>query len=71
VLMNFYNQNTTQLDRQFWVDFYINFKIKRARVFVKYQNLASLLGDYNYFTVPHYPMQDAVFKIGVSWKFFD
>jgi hypothetical protein len=70
-LMQFYLQQSTELDRQFYVDFYINFKIKRARVFVKYQSLNTLFGSDHYFLVPHYPQQDAIIKVGLSWKFFD
>jgi hypothetical protein len=70
-LMQFYWQDQVKLEEQFYFDFYINIKIKRARVFVKYQNLGSLLGNYNYFLVPHYPQQDGIFKIGLSWRFFD
>ncbi len=69
--MQFHIQNDKKLDNQFYADVYINFNIKRARIFIKYQNVASFLGNYNYFLVTHYPQQDAVMKFGISWKFFD
>ena len=69
--MQFHLQNDKFLDNQFYVDLYVNFNIKRARIFIKYQNVASFLGNYNYFLVAHYPQQDAVLKFGISWKFFN
>ena len=70
-LMQFYSHDKNPLKDQLYIDLYINFKIKRARVFVKYQNLGSHLGTYNYFLVRGYPQQNAVLKFGLSWRFID
>lgn len=70
-LMQFYSHDQKPLQDQLYIDLYINFKIKRARVFVKYQNLGSHLATYNYFLVKGYPQQDAVLKFGLSWRFID
>lgn len=70
-MMQFHTQNSKKLAEQIYADVYVNFKIKRARIFIKYQNVGSHLGTYNYFLVPHYPQQDAVLKFGFSWKFYD
>lgn len=70
-MMQFHIQNSKKLAEQVYADVYINFKIKRARIFVKYQNVGSFMGTYNYFLVPHYPQQDAILKFGFSWKFYD
>jgi len=50
---------------------FINLKIQRMRIFVKLSNFLSGLIGYNYFTVPHYPMQDRLFRFGISWRFHD
>lgn len=70
-LMQFHLQDKQKLGNQLYADVFVNFKIKRARIFIKYQNVSSHLGNYNYFLVAHYPQQDAVLKFGVSWRFFD
>lgn len=70
-IMQFHIQNSKKQSEQIYADVYINFKIKRARIFIKYQNVSSYFGTNNYFLVPHYPQQDAVLKFGFSWKFFD
>lgn len=69
-LMQFHIQNDKSLDNQFYANFYINFKIKRARVFVAYNHFNTLWGKYNYFLVTHYPQEDAVLKFGISWRFY-
>lgn len=70
-LMAFHLQNEKKIDPQVYVDLFINFKVKRARIFLMYKNANMLLGNYNFFLIQHYPMQDAGLKIGVSWRFYD
>ena len=69
-LMQFHIQNDKSLDEQFYANFYVNFKIKRARVFVAYNHFNTLWGKYNYFLVTHYPQEDAILKFGMSWRFY-
>ena len=69
-VMQFHLQNDKSLDEQFYANFYINFKIKRARVFVAYNHFNTLWGKYNYFLVAHYPQEDAILKFGMSWRFY-
>jgi len=70
-VMQFHNQNEVLADGQLYADFFINFKIKRVRVFLNYMNAGSHLGAYHYFLVSHYPQKDATLRIGFSWRFFD
>jgi len=69
-LMAFHIQNDKKLDDQVYANFYVNFKIKRARVFVSYEHFNTLWGKYNYFLVTHYPQEDANLKFGISWRFY-
>ncbi|RLD46901.1 MAG: hypothetical protein DRI86_01950, partial [Bacteroidetes bacterium] len=70
-VMQFHNQNKVKAEAQLYADFFINFKIKRVRVFLNYLNAGSHLGTYHYFLVSHYPQKDATLRIGFSWRFFD
>ncbi len=70
-LMQFYSHNNKALEDQLYIDLYVNFKIKRARVFIKYQNAGSHFGKYHYFLIKGYPQQDATIKFGLSWRFID
>lgn len=67
----FHVQNQKELGNYFYTNLFLNLQIKRARLFLKYYNLGSAFGDYNYFTVPSYPMKDGGFRFGVSWMFYD
>jgi hypothetical protein len=67
----FYTQNQKKIGDYIFADFFFNFKIKRANLFLKYQHFNAGLGGYQYYTVPGYPMQDRTIKFGVSWKFYD
>ena len=69
-LMQFHLQNDKQIDDQVYANFFLSFKIKRARVFVAYNHFNTLWGKYNYFLVSHYPQEDAVLKFGMSWRFY-
>jgi hypothetical protein len=69
-LMQFHIQNDKKVDDQIYANFFINFKIKRARIFVAYNHFNTLWGKYNYFLTAHYPQQDAALKFGLSWRFY-
>jgi|AntAceMinimDraft_17_1070374.scaffolds.fasta_scaffold02123_7 hypothetical protein len=70
-LRQFYLQNKKKTGNYIYADFFINCKIQRVRFFVKYQHFNADLMGYNYYMIPHYPMQDAAFKFGISWMFYD
>ncbi len=67
----FFLQREKKIGNYPFLDVFINMKLKRTRFFLKYEHVASgLLGE-NYFTVLHYPMNQRVFKFGISWTFYD
>lgn len=51
-----------------WINAYINFMLKRARFFVMFSHVNYASGG-NYFLVPHYPTNDRIFRLGISWNF--
>lgn len=67
----FFNQNSKEIGNYLYIDVFLNFKIKRALFFLKLQHANSGLMGYNYYTTPHYPMQDRLFRFGISWKFYN
>ncbi|MCK9618405.1 MAG: putative porin [Lentimicrobiaceae bacterium] len=70
-LHSFYLQKEKKIGDYCYGDVFINFQVKRANLFVKYQHFNSWFGDYRYYASPHYPMPDAGFRFGVSWRFYD
>ena len=53
------------------VDVFVNGKIKRARIFVKYHNLIQAFTGEGYFPTPYYPGQANVIDFGFDWSFYD
>ncbi|MBU2649911.1 MAG: putative porin [Bacteroidetes bacterium] len=70
-LRSFYLQDEKEIGNYVYMDVYLMLRVKRAVIFLKYQHFNTLFGDHRYYMVPHYPMQDAAFKFGVSWKFYN
>jgi len=68
---SFYAQNNKEIGNFIYADIFFNFRIKRARLFFKYSHFNALFSPHNYYMVPSYPMMDAGFRFGISWKFFD
>lgn len=67
----FYLQNEKKLGNYPYMDAFANLKLKRTRVFFEYMNLASRFLNSPYFTVLHYPMYGATFRLGVAWSFYN
>ena len=52
-------------------DLYLTGKIKRFRIFLRFENVVSLLEDKVQFQVVNYPQFDFKFRLGVSWLLFN
>lgn len=70
-LSSFYLQNEKEINDYVYIDVFLNFKIRRTRFFIKYQHVNQGMFDYDYYSVPHYPLQDRILKYGLSWNFFN
>lgn len=53
------------------VNVYANLHLKRTRIFAMMYHVNAGMGQSNYFLVPHYPINPRLFKIGISWNFYD
>lgn len=49
---------------------YANFQLQHTRFFVMISHVNSSNGG-NYFFTPHYPLNERIFRFGVSWNFFN
>ncbi len=70
-LRSFYIQNEREYGNYPYFDVFLNAKIKRARIFFKYEQLNSSFMPQNYFISPHYANADAALKFGVIWQLFN
>lgn len=53
------------------VNVYANLHLKRTRIYAMMYHVNAGMGNANYFLAPHYPINPRLFKIGVSWNFYD
>lgn len=70
--LNMYRlQDNTSIGEYPYFDFFANLKVKHTRFFLKYQHANAGYLKYRYFLVPGYPQNDAAFKFGISWIFYN
>lgn len=67
----FYNGPEVKFDSYPVASLWLRASLKRANLFLKYDYANQGLFSPGYYTVNRYPMQDALLKFGVSWKFYD
>lgn len=69
-LLSRYNQEEVLIGNYPFMNAYVNVKLKKARFYVMYSHLnQGWLGGNNYFSIPHYPLNPAIFQVGVSVDF--
>jgi len=67
----FYLQSSQKIGNYPYIDFHVNLKLKRTRIFFKLINVASgFMGD-NFYSAPDYPYYRRTYRIGVAWSFYD
>lgn len=54
------------------INTYINAEWKRTRIYAMvFYHINQGKGNRNYFLAPHYPINPMIFKLGISWNFYD
>ena len=68
----YYNQRELEVGDYPYMDAFVMGKWKRMRIFLKYQHVnMGLFGNGEYFSAANYPLNPGMFKIGISWGFYD
>jgi len=67
----YYLQDKTTIGDYPYFDLFANLKMKHTRFFLKYQHANAGYMGYRYYMVPGYPQNDAAFKFGLSWIFYN
>ena len=70
-IQQFYTQDEFESPAFPIVDIFFSAKIKRARVFFKYNNLLQAFADTGYLPTPYYPGQRNILDFGFDWSFYD
>ncbi len=53
------------------LDLFFNFKVQTFRGFAKLENMSHWFTKRRYYSTPGYPMPEAHFRFGVTWRFID
>ena len=53
------------------LDFFLNFKIRTVRIFMKVDNISGLFGPRGYYNASLYPSRNLSFRVGIIWRFFE
>jgi hypothetical protein len=67
----FFVQNKQRTGEQFYIDVFVNFQIKTARMFIKVENVNAPSSGYSSNMAPTYPIPGRTYKFGISWQFYD
>jgi hypothetical protein len=71
LIRSWYIQNVQSIGNYPFLDAYLNAKIGKARLFVRYDNFNANFMDNKYYASPFYPALDPMFRFGVNWILFN
>jgi len=67
----FYLQSGKTIGNFAMADVFLNMKVARARLFLRYRHVNSHWTGYQYYGAPGYPLADGGLNFGVIWPFYD
>ena len=70
VIGEFYTQTETKIGAFPLIDFFVNARVKQARIFLKAEHFNSAFTGYNFYAAPNYPYRDFMVRFGLVWNFF-
>jgi len=71
ITAQFFNVHGHYLGNYPYVDAFVNFKLKRARLFLMAEHLSYGWFGNNYYTLYNFPMNPRTIKFGFSWNFYN
>jgi len=67
----FYLQDQNRMGNYPYLDIFLIMRVKRTRIFVKWEHINAGFTGGNYFPVLNYPLKERFLKYGVYWHFYD
>ncbi|HTF18052.1 MAG TPA: putative porin, partial [Chryseolinea sp.] len=67
----YYVQNTDVVKGFPLIDVFVSARIKRGKIFFKYNNIVQAFTKEGYFLTPEYPGQRNILDFGFDWSFYD
>ncbi|MGL2995056.1 putative porin [Flavobacterium sp. TSSA_36] len=71
VVGEFFVQDVKKIGNFPMLDFFINAKIQRTRIYLKAEHFNSVFAKNNYFSAPNTPYRDFTIRFGLIWNFFN
>lgn len=71
VVGEFFVQNDKKIGNFPMLDFFVNAKIQRTRIYLKAEHFNSVFSKNNYFSAPNTPYRDFTIRFGLIWNFFN
>jgi hypothetical protein len=71
VIGEFFVQNDKQIGNHPNLDFFINAKVQRTRIYFKVEHFNSALTGNNFYASPNNPSRDLTIRFGLIWNFFN
>jgi hypothetical protein len=70
IIGEFFVQNQKEIGSFPTLDFFINARVQRARIYLKAEHLNSAMSGNNFYSAPNYPYRDFMIRFGLVWNFF-
>lgn len=67
----YYLQNRVKMGNYPWFDVFLTGHVRTFSMFFKMEHVTQGFFGQRYYASPHYPNVGRVFRLGISWKFFD
>lgn len=71
VIGEFFIQNKKEIGNYPTLDFFVNARIQRTRIYVKAEHFNSSLTGNNFYSAPNSPYRDFMIRFGLIWNFFN
>jgi len=71
IIGEFFIQKKKQIGNYPNLDFFLNAKIQRTRVYIKAEHFNAAYTGNNYYSAPNNPYRDMTIRIGLIWNFFN
>jgi hypothetical protein len=71
VIGEFFIQNKKEIGNYPNLDFFINAKIQRTRIYLKAEHFNSSFSGNNFYSAPNSPYRDFTVRFGLIWNFFN
>lgn len=70
VIGEFFIQDKKEIGNFPNLDFFVNARIQRTRIYLKAEHFNSAMSGNNFYSTPNYPYRDFTVRFGLIWNFF-